>query len=119
MGDRAVLLFTSEGNLEPFAVYFHWAGEEGVADLVKRAKVAFSGRLDDPSYFSARLVGLACADSPGETGIGLLAAPDPAALNDPDVMSEYSHGDAGVAILSLPSGNLSWIPGTGYAPREA
>lgn len=120
MGDRAVALFKDgHGTLEPYAVYFHWAGAEGVAELFAEALVTFKDRIDDESYFSARFVGLACAKAPGSTGIGLLAAPTAEEFADAGAMTQYSPGDAGVAVLTPSKGLIEWVPGTGYGARRA
>ncbi len=115
MGDRAVVLFESAEGIAPFAVYFHWAGAEGVRALFDAALTRLAERRNDLAYFAARFVGIAHEqDADRVTGLGLLAAPTPAQYADPAYMREYSHGDAGVAVLNPAEGTLVWVKGTGY-----
>jgi len=119
MGDRAVVLFEGANGIEPFAVYFHWAGAAGVRALCDEALARLAERRGDVSYFAARFVGIAHEhDKDSVTGMGLLAAPTAAQYADPAAMKEYSHGDAGVAVLNPAEGTLRWIDGTGYGATQ-
>lgn len=118
MGDRAVVLFEDGEAIEPFAIYYHWAGKDGVESDYAAALSEHKDRRDDVSYFSARMIGLSCARHPGSTGIGLLAAPTPEQYASPSLMAQYSHGDAGVAVVNPEKGSIRWIEGTGYGARE-
>ena len=117
MGDRAVIVFQNGPEAtkpEPFAVYLHWAGDDGAEDLAKEAMKALPDRLDDIGYFSARMIGLYCAEHPGSTGIGIIPALD-AEFTDLPAWKKFSHGDAGVMVLCTQSMSICWIEGTGYA----
>ncbi len=114
MGDRAIVLFSENGQLEPFAVYFHWAGDEGVHAYAAKALADHAERKSDISYFAARFVQTAANELEGSTGIGLLPAPTAEEFSDPAKMREYSHGDAGVCIFEPAQSKLTWIVGTGY-----
>ena len=117
MGDRAVVLFRADGAIEPFAAYFHWAGQEGVEQIARTALTNHASLKYDPGYFAARFMGEACAANPGSTGVSLLAAPDADTLADPVKLADYSHGDAGVCIFDPVAGTLEWLAGTGYGAR--
>lgn len=117
MGDRAVVLLEDGDAIEPFAIYYHWAGKGGVESFYTEALEAHKSRRDDVSYFSARMVGLSCEAAPGSTGIGLIAAPTEEQYASPTLMAQYSHGDAGVAVVNPEKGTIRWIEGTGYGAR--
>jgi hypothetical protein len=117
MGDRAIVLFKNGAQVERFAVYYHWAGREGV-EIDARVTIQDHGdRLGD-SYFCARWLGVACARRTGSNGVGLLSVPDDVVSLDHNALVRFSHGDAGVAIFDYGAGTLRWVQGTGYGFNE-
>lgn len=109
MGDRAVVVFHSSGYYSP-GVYMHWAGSE-VPRLLVAAKPVL--RAGDPSYAAARFCGVVHMDSPdSRTGLGLLDAPKLEQLQS----GQYSHGDAGVFVVDVDTGDVQQF--NGYAPHD-
>mgnify|MGYP006319021671 FL=1 len=118
MGDRAVVLFEDDNEIQGYAVYFHWAGQEGVESLYQKTLEYMGDCADDVPYFAARFVGLAHAEMDGQTGLGMLAPPTLEEFADPAAMAKYSHGDAGVCVLSPATKAIRWIEGTGYGASK-
>lgn len=107
MGDRAVIYVKDSAC----ALYLHWGGRE-VRKLLKKA--APTMRRDDPDYAQARLIGAACAMSPGITGIGVLPPPESLPPSD-----DYSHGGAGVFVVDCKTGIVETFHGYGFDGEDA
>lgn len=103
MGDRVLVAFKSGDDYAP-TVYMHSRGHEA-ADMIKAAQPRM--RKDDPSYAAARFTGFCAEKIPGALGLGLLPALEPGAD-----LKEVSHGDAGVYIVDVSTGEVA--AGGGY-----
>ena len=71
-------------------------------------------RSGDPAYAQARLIGAACAITPGELGVGVVEPPD-----ESDAKNGYktfSHGDAGVGVIDSKTGIIEWFAGYFHDP---
>lgn len=107
MGDHALVAFKSGSDVSP-VVYLHWAGHN-VADWIKEAAPLL--RRGDDSYAAARFCGFCHDKMPNRTtGLGLLAPLDAEALAN---LESASHGDAGVFLVDLVSGDVTAAGGYG------
>jgi hypothetical protein len=107
MGDRCLVVFTDDtGDISP-AIYSHWAGHDMPALLAEAGERGIL-REGDASYAAARFCGHLHEQSVRTTGLGLL--PPPENLSD-DVLQEYSHGDAGIAIVNVDTGSVRYAAG--------
>ena len=107
MGDRVLVTFKdkSSNDLSP-AVYMHWSGEE-TEQYIKDAQKYM--RRGDASYAAARFCGYCHQQlSPGPIGLGLLAA-----KLDGITWEKYSHGDAGVYLVNVSTGEVEAYGGYG------
>lgn len=97
MGDRVDIgVVDDRGDVAPCTCYLHWGGE-GAIELLRGA--APKMRSGDVRYSMARLIGHACAQSPGQnTSVGVNEATSipPASTDSP--------GDAGVLIYNCTTG---------------
>lgn len=84
------------------AIYLHWGGSE-VETLLRECMAFMHGRLDDVGYITARCIGLAHSKIiKYNTGLGTWNAPTEDGLRKrEDGQWKYSHGDAGVFIISV------------------
>lgn len=106
MGDRALVVFTEgEGRHGP-SVYLHWSGND-VGELLTRA--APNMRAGDAGYACARFVGHCHEQIPGGLSLGL--------FNTPEDGRPDSHGDAGVFIVDVNTGEVVTYGGYGFAPN--
>lgn len=111
MGDRGIVVLKNGDEIACAAVYVHWSGHE-LPEMM--AEAAPKMRAGDLGYATARLCGSFHERSPDNiTGIGLL--PPPADLSE-ETLKKYSHGDAGVAVWDVSTGNIAWYGG--YYARE-
>ena len=106
MGDRVIVAFKDLAGFAP-SVYLHWHGHEA-ADLIKAAAPRM--RQGDSGYSAARFAGHCHAEISGNTGLGLLAAPEPGEDGTID-WSEYSHGDNGVFVVDTETGRVEHFEG--------
>lgn len=106
MGDRA--LIHVKGS--PCSTYLHWGGHEAL-DLLKKAVPRM--RQGDDSYSQARLTGVIHEVSDGNTGLGLVDAPEDL---DDATLKKYSPGDAGVIVYDCSTGKATLH--AGYLEEE-
>ena len=96
MGDRAKIVIKDA----PCAMYVHWGGH-GALELLQRAIPGM--RKGDEQYSMARLIGHAHTEISGNTGLGVVPAPE-----DCDQITEdYSPGDAGVIVYDCDTGTTT------------
>lgn len=109
MGDRVLVTFTDKDNTDYTpAIYMHWAGD-AAAELIRNAQPML--RRGDPSYAAARFCGECHKSLTGELGLGLLDAPKP---SEPGfAWEDYSHGDAGVYVVNVDTGEVACHAGYG------
>lgn len=108
MGDRVLITFTDDGETFTPAVYMHWNGSEA-ADWIRAA--ARRMRKGDAGYAAARFCGECHKQISGHNSLGLLDAPNKGAAGID--WTEYSHGDAGVYIVNVSTGEVSAWGGYG------
>jgi len=118
MGDRALIIFKNESEVSP-TVYLHWAGAmvpDYIADLAARAHPQGLS----PDYAAARFIGIAHEDTPGTLSLGVQQTPPEMVTailgNDDEAMADFSHGDAGLVIVSTK--DYSWEAHGGYLAEE-
>lgn len=105
MGDRVLVTFTDDGKSHSPAIYMHWNGEDA-AKMIRDAAPLF--RRGDEAYSAARFCGFCHTQIEGSLGLGLLSGPKP----ETD-WEEYSHGDAGVYIVNVSTGEVDAKGGYG------
>lgn len=109
MGDRALIVVKDGNEYAPCAVYLHWGGNNA-PKLIGEAIEYMKGREGDPEYATARLVGIAHERTkPHNTSLGVLPAPEIADIENG--FTEYSHGDAGVAVWDCGTNEVIWFAG--------
>jgi hypothetical protein len=110
MGDRAVVVFKGGWRYSP-GIYVHWHGGD-IPELLQQAVPHL--RIGDEMYAAARFCGVCHEVIAGPLGLGLLEAPtrEEAAV----AFRNYSHGDAGVAVVDAKSG---WVEFHAGYLREA
>lgn len=104
MGDRALIVFKEAGAETSPSVYLHWSGHD-VGELLTGA--AQNMRAGDAGYACARFVGHCHEQIPGGMSLGLFNAPED---GRPD-----SHGDAGVFIVDVTTGEVETYGGYGFS----
>ena len=102
MGDRALIIFRDSHEYSP-TVYLHWKGGE-VGELLTKAAPRMRG--GDASYACARFVGVCHENMPGGYSLGL--------FNTPEDGRPRSHGDAGVFVVNVTSGEVETYGGYGF-----
>ena len=108
MGDRVLITFTQDGENYSPAVYMHWSGSEA-PDMIRAAALVM--RKGDESYSAARFCGechKALGMKHGPVGLGILPGPQPN-----ENWEEYSHGDAGVYVVNVATGEVQAHGGYG------
>jgi hypothetical protein len=108
MGDRAVIIVTNNNGDAPVAMYLHNGGC-GVGALL--AEAAPKMRAGDADYARARLCGVAHERSGGILGLGLFAGPKDL---EPATLKNFSHGDAGVFVVNVDTGDVETFGGYGW-----
>lgn len=103
MGDRVLVGFKSGGDYSP-TIYMHWAGSDA-AKMIADAQHLM--RKGDASYAAAQFCGYAASKISSTTGLGLLDA-----LDGTKGLADQSHGDAGVYVVDVDTGEVSH--GGGY-----
>jgi hypothetical protein len=113
MGDIALVIFKDAHEFSP-TVYLHWGGSD-VPDLIAKTAELMANRLGDVQYCCARFIGICHEQSPkSATGLGVWST-DPANLETPEAIAEYSHGDAGVIIVDCR--DFTWTAHAGYLAK--
>lgn len=107
MGDRVLVTFTAGNDKPTPAVYMHWSGQEA-ADYIKEAAPLF--RKGDPSYAVARFCGFCHGKIDGILSLGILDGPADART---ETLKSYSHGDAGVYLVNVETGDVKAAGGYG------
>lgn len=97
MGNRVRITLTEDGERFTPSLYLHWGGSAAL-ELCQKACNVMASRGADASYALARLTALACEAFPGNISVGILEAPEDRAEA---VSKGYSHGDAGVWVVTL------------------
>lgn len=122
MGDVALVIFTNGQKVSP-TTYLHWNGEH-VPKYLEELQSLMSDRVHDVDYVCARFVGLCHERVPGPLSLGSWNTP-PLICNairnfKPDELrnelSDYTHHDAGVIVVQLPS--LDWTAYHGYLEEK-
>jgi len=115
MGDRITVVAwdSKTGEIGPAGVYAHFRGGEA-PEILKGAESTF--RHGDPGYVTARVV-IAFAGRlpvspqyPAAAALSLGIIPPPADLES-ETLAEYSPGDAGVALLDVATGRVTYHAG--------
>ncbi len=111
MGDRVIVLMKDQRGYSP-GVYMHWGGAHVLAFLEKAASRMRKG---DASYAAARFCGVVHGEISGNLSLGLLPAPATNGIQEID-WKTYSHGDAGVVVVDVDTGNI--VAHAGYLAEE-
>lgn len=101
MGDRAIVSFHGEEDDYSPGVYVHWAGSDIPALLKEAAPILRKG---DPGYAAARFCGFLHTKLDGGLGLGLFDAPTK--KDQDNGFKDYSHGDNGVFIVDIKTGQV-------------
>lgn len=113
MGDRVIIFVTDGDDLSP-AIYCHWLGDRAI-DCIREA--APNMRKSDVSYAAARLISYLgnYIDGPLSLGVWNVQAPPKIDINS---LKSHSHGDAGVVLVNITTGEIT--VGGGYLenPQE-
>lgn len=112
MGDRALVTFRSHGRYSP-TVYTHWGGSETLGWVQEAAPAHF--RRGDSAYSAARYAGFCHQKHDGKLSLGLFDSPKPDSAEWKG-WNKFSHGDAGVVIVDVDSGEVFAVGG--YAAGE-
>ena len=102
MGDRALVLFKDNDCFSP-VTYLHWSGYLVGAFL---SEAAPRMRAGDATYASARFVGTCHEHLDGGLSLGL--------FNSPEDGRPHSHGDAGVFVVDVHTGEVETYGGYGF-----
>ena len=100
MGDRGVIYIKSGDFYAPCGLYVHWNGEELVDWFTESIPLL---RKDDPDYSMARLIGTFHEKIDGNTGLGVVNAPNEEDIKNKN-LKKYSHGDAGILVYDCKTG---------------
>ena len=108
MGDRVIIVcHAGPTDIAP-AVYAHWAGSYA-PDILVAAGEAGILREGDSCYTAARVAWAFCNRNPDSClSVGLMPAPENL---EPDTLQGASPGDAGVILLDVRDGSLSYHEG--------
>ena len=108
MGDRVLITFcANEPGYSP-CIYMHWRGAEA-AQMIRDAQQYM--RKADPTYAAARFCGECHKAIPGALSLGILDAPPEDA--DTAALTELSHGDAGLYVVNVETGEVTCYGGYG------
>lgn len=108
MGDRAVVIFHDDGGEMSPCAYLHSHGSR-VEALLRSALPRM--RTGDASYSCARFIGECAMNIGGNLGLGVFNSPETIA----EVREkEFSHGDAGVFLVSVVSWSVIALNGYGF-----
>lgn len=107
MGDRAIVVFRDADSVSP-GVYLHWDGYRAY-DLLRAAAPRM--RKGDAGYSAARFAGVCHEHIAGNLSLGLLPPPRG---TTPDLLADYSHGDAGVFLVDVDTGDITCYGGYGW-----
>jgi hypothetical protein len=111
MGDRACVSFYDSAGVSP-AVYLHWHADH-VPGWLAELKQLMKGRLGDAAYAAARFIGLCHLNIEGELSLGVWSNSFALAkVQDPAVMGEERHGDAGMVVVD--TRDFGWKAYGGY-----
>ena len=111
MGDRSVTVFRDQQDYSP-GVYLHWNGSQ-TADYIKAASKQF--RAGDAYYSAARFCGYCHTMIDSNRGLGLLPPPPDGDKTDWSY-DGYGHGNAGVFIVDVETGEVTVH--SDYEPKE-
>lgn len=119
MGDRAIIILTDGTNISP-TIYLHWNGSD-VPALLQALKARMTGRENDLSYATARLIGLAHDMIPGNLSLGVSETTSAMIMailsRDPALLNRCSPGDAGLVVVDLLT--FAWQAYDGYLADDA
>jgi hypothetical protein len=111
MGNRAIVIFYDNDRISP-SVYLHWCGGE-VPGLLSELAEYMKGRYGDAEYAAARFTGLCHNMIDGNLSLGIYATKlRRADLDNVRVLTNLSHGDAGVVIVN--TDDFTWKTYGGY-----
>jgi hypothetical protein len=111
MGNRAIVIFYDSDRISP-SVYLHWNGGE-VPRLLGELAEYMKGRYGDAEYAAARFTGLCHNMIDGNLSLGIYATKlKRADLDNAKVVTNLSHGDAGVVIVN--TDDFTWKAYGGY-----
>ncbi len=104
MGDRVLVVFKDRYGTSP-ALYGHWSGDS-IVDVLSEA--APTMRAGDKGYALARACAALCSHVPGALSVGIHAGPKDLL---PSTLKEFSHGDAGVLVVDVDTGEMTAFGG--------
>lgn len=113
MGDRALVIFKSNGEYSPVA-YLHWGGE-AVPAYIEDLKILMDIRTNDCEYAYARFLGICHTANVSNISLGGWNLPKDFE-GTPEYLERMSHGDAGVIIVNCE--DFSWKAFGGYLSNE-
>ncbi|OWK39515.1 hypothetical protein FRUB_06078 [Fimbriiglobus ruber] len=109
------MIFHDEGTVSP-TVYLHWSGRH-VPELLDELKGRMLGRYGDVDYATARFVGICHGYIEGNLSLGVFRNKfEVSDLRDRALMTEASHGDAGVVIVDVK--DFAWKAYGGYLETD-
>lgn len=108
MGDRVLVTFTDDNKNYSPAIYMHSMGSEA-QELIEQSVGSF--RRNDASYSAARFCVEMGKRLTGIVGLGLVEGPVP--TDTGFSWADYSHGDAGVYVVHLTTGEVQAHAGYG------
>jgi hypothetical protein len=109
MGDRALIICKNGTDVAPCALYLHWGGYK-VGEILKAAAPRM--RRGDTTYAMGRLIGVAHEMTDGGSlGLGVIGGPTDL---EAGTLVEYSHGDAGVFVVDVATGEVACFGGYGF-----
>ncbi len=104
MGDRAVVVFRSSQEVHDVAVYLHWDGYR-VEELIRGAAPRM--RAGDTNYAAARFIGHCHEQIEGALSLGTYGlSPDQVGHIERGEAGKLGHGDAGVWVVDVSTGEL-------------
>jgi len=104
MGDRAVVVFRSSREVHDVAVYLHWDGHR-VEELIRGAAARM--RAGDVVYAAARFTGHCHQEIEGALSLGVYGlSPDQVGHIESGEAGRLGHGDAGVWVVNVSTGEL-------------
>lgn len=113
MGDRVLFIVhnKSDGSEVEYSpvIYGHNSGYKSAA-LLRKLHERMEGRRSDVSYACARLIGIIHNEISGNLSLGVWNLPEDF-LNEPDYLTQMSHGDAGVILYDCGDGSVKCYGG--------